>query len=537
MRTAAIRVRNKATGEYVPLLPATMEVSSTDAVAPLPAVTPAYYASSVARRIAKWRPATGGPNTSVGDGLETRRARSRDAIRNDGTADNAIEKLCSNIVGTGIVPQFNTPSQEFNRELAAAWLEWTDEADADGRLDFYGLQWLALRSMFEGGDVFARHRIRRAADGLSVPYQIQLLESEMVPDAKNENATAEGNRIRMGIEFDAIGRRTAYHFYRQHPFDYGVNVLALSMNTVPVPASEVVQMAIVRRPGEIRGDPWLTRALVKMWDLGIYDDAQLMRQQIAALFAGFIERDAPDIEGDEELLFEGQTDPDVDGLAVAPLEPGAMQELPAGKKVTFSEPPSPGDSYEAFVRAQKRDLAVSVGLLYEQFSGDYSQGNDRTWRAAVNEFRRQIRHLQHHVMVFQFCRPVLARWALMATVARRISPPAGITPAMIARAKWVPQRWEYINPPQDIKADKDEVRAGFISRSEKITERGYDPSQVEAEIREENERADSDGMIFDTDARRTTESGNSQAKAAGFSFPDPRVKPQPVNSEAPPPEE
>lgn len=525
---AAIRVRNKATGEYIPVLPA-VRADALTTVAPL---TPHFDASSQASRMARWRPASGGPNTSISDGIETRRGRSRAAMRNDGSADSGIETLCSNVVGTGIQPQFDTGNPDFDIELGRAFLQWTDEADADGRLDFYGLQWLAFRSMCEGGDVFARHRIRRAADGLSVPYQIQLLESEMCPDSKNENAQALGSRIRMGIEFNAIGQRTAYHMYRAHPFDWGV-IPAVNMQTVSVPASEICQMAVVRRPGEIRGDPWLTRALVKLWALGIYDDAQLTRQQIAALFAGFITEDEPDLSGDEEAIFAGESEPDDDGISIAPLEPGTMQKLRKGESVTFNEPPSPGDSYESFLRAQQRFVATSIGILYEQYSGDYSQGNDRTWRAAVNEFRRRIRHFQHHIVVFQFCRPVLARWAALAVISGRVRLPDGLTVADIARAKWIPQRWDYINPPQDIKADKDEVRAGFISRSEKISERGLNPDQVEREINEENERADEAGAIFDTDPRRTTESGGSQAKAAGFSFPDPRVK-APAEPELPP---
>ena len=49
------------------------------------------------------------------------------------------------------------------------WLAWTDEADAEGLTDFYGLQRRAAREVFLAGEVFVRIRPRRAEDGLTVP--------------------------------------------------------------------------------------------------------------------------------------------------------------------------------------------------------------------------------------------------------------------------------------------------------------------------------------------------------------------------------
>src|SRR5690606_14943669 len=112
-----------------------------------------------------------------------------------------------------------------------------------------------------------------------------------------------------------------------------------------------------------------------------------------ALFAGFVKDEAPDEDGP---VFAGEGDPDGDGAALASLEPGTMQHLPPGKTVEWSDPPEPGDSYEAFMRQQQRAVATALGILYEQLTGDYSTVNDRTFRAAVNEFRRRCAMWQHH---------------------------------------------------------------------------------------------------------------------------------------------
>src|SRR5690606_24406604 len=153
--------------------------------------------------------------------------------------------------------------------------------------------------------------------------------------------------------------------------------------------------------------------------------------------------------------------------------------------------------------------------LYEQLTGDYNQINDRTFRAAVNEFRRRCAMWQHHLVVFQWCRPLLRRWSELAVLSGRVRLPEGITIGQVARAKWVPQGWAYIHPVQDVQSKELEVRAGFRSRSEVVSADGYDVEQVDAEIAADNKRADDLGLVFDTDPRKATRTGSSQAPNDG----------------------
>jgi capsid protein len=70
---------------------------------------------------------------------------------------------------------------------------------------------------------------------------------------------------------------------------------------VRVPASEIIHLFRPLRPGQIRGEPWLARALVKLNELDQYDDAELVRKKTAAMFAGFITRLSPE----DNLMGEG----------------------------------------------------------------------------------------------------------------------------------------------------------------------------------------------------------------------------------------
>src|SRR3546814_6550413 len=90
--------------------------------------------------------------------------------------------------------------------------------------------------------------------------------------------------------------------------------------------------------------------------------------------------------------------------------------------------------------------------------------NDRTWRAAFNEFRRRCEMWQYHIIVFQLCRPTWQRWAILAVI-MGVPTEAEVPPTV----PWVPQAFPYINPKQDIEAAEAEIRVGLSSRSEEHT--------------------------------------------------------------------
>lgn len=472
---------------------------------------PDYDAAGLGRRSKLWTPTSAGPNSVLVGNLDTLRSRARAEMRNNPYAFSGKASLVSNIVGTGIKPLFNTPDAGFNREAGELWNDWTAEADADGLLDHYGQQALAVGGMVESGETFLRLRTRRPSDGLSVPLQIQVLEADYVPVGKTERAPG-GNLIQNGIEFDGLGRRAAYYMYRQHPQDR-TGYEAADLIEARVPASEVAHVydTVFRRPGLLRGEPWLVRALVKLQTLHQYDGAELERKKTAAMFAGFIKRPLPqglDAEDLAEIWGEGAA---IDGGAgLVGLEPATMQVLGAGEEIEFSEPADVGGNYEPFMRAQLRAVAVAMGVLYEQLTGDYSQINDRTYRAAVNEFRRQVGMYQHSIVAQQLCRPIHRRWVDLALLSGALKAPKTLKERELYRVKWVPQGFSYIHPVQEVQAAKEAVRNGFKSRDEVISEMGYDAEAIDAEIARGNKRADAAGLVFDSDGRSTDRAGAAQ---------------------------
>jgi lambda family phage portal protein len=470
---------------------------------------PTHEVAGRGRRAMAWTPGNPGALATMLDTLTELRTKSRDLARRNAWANAALEAYVSNAIGTGIKPQSMIADAALRETVHRLWSDWVGDADAAGLTDYYGLQALACRAMLEGGECLIRLRPRRPEDGLTVGLQLQLLEPEHLPLTLN-TTLASGHTIQAGIEFDLLGRRVAYHLYRTHPEDGVMAPMSSSLgnDTVRIPASEIVHLFRPLRPGQIRGEPWLARALVKLHELDQYDDAELVRKKTAAMFAGFVTRVAPE----DQLL--GESEADENGVALAGMEPGTMQILEPGEDVKFSQPADVGANYTEFLRAQFRAVAAAMGVTYEQLTGDLSQVNYSSIRAGLLEFRRRVESIQHGVLIHQMCRPIWRAWFTQAVLEGALPIRAfSDNRRDLLAVKWIPQGWQWVDPQKEFNAMKLAIRSGLLSRSEAISAFGYDAEDVDQEIANDNARADTLGLVFDTDPRRDADRLRSAATA------------------------
>jgi lambda family phage portal protein len=250
------------------------------------------------------------------------------------------------------------------------------------------------------------------------------------------------------------------------------------------------------RPGQIRGEPWLSTVLLKLYELDQYDDAELVRKKTAAMFAGFITRLDP------EANIMGENESNEHGVALSGLEPGTMQLLDPGEDIKFSEPSDVGGSYEAFMRQQLRAIAIGMGITYEQLTGDLTNVNYSSIRAGLIEFRLRCAMLQHNIIVFQFCRPIWNRWLELALLSGKLSMSNKTikeNDQTLKDVKWIPQGFDWVDPLKDQQEQQMAVRNGFKSRSEVVSEMGYDAEEIDQEIAEDRKRSNEFGLAFDSD--------------------------------------
>lgn len=465
---------------------------------------PAYDAAGQGRRTGHWQPSSAAINAILFASADTLRSRSRDMVRKNPWAQHGVQSFAASAIGTGIVPQSLHPDPAMRKAIRLLWDRFAEQSDAHGITDIYGQQRLAVVAVKEAAECFARLRPRLPEDGLAVPLQVQLIEAEHVP-MQHTLPLGNGMRIRGGIEFDALGRRRFYHMYREHPGDASVS--GDINDLIRVPASEVLHVFEPLRPGQVRGVPGLSTALLRLFEFDQYEDGELVRKRDASMFSGFIKETA----AQSGAGYGGETEGKDDGgiVDVVKLEPGTWQKLRPGEDVTRAEAADMGEGYSDFMRWVLRAIAAAIGITYEQLTGDLTGVNYSSIRAGLIEFRRAMEHFQHSIVVHQFCRPIWFAFLDAAVLSGALPVSARDYRANLAlfrSVKWVPPGWAWVDPEKEVKAAIMAIRGGLSSRSTEVSATGYSAEQVDAEQAADNARADGLGLSYVSDGRRPMDS-------------------------------
>lgn len=447
-----------------------------------------YEGAGRNRRTEGWKtPRMSGPVTTIAQSLPLLRERSRDIIRNTGYGKSAMQTIVSGMVGYGVQTAIVNTQGTQSAKLQSIWDAWseTTACDARGICTLGGLQMQAIRMWAESGECFFRRVIKRDWKPGEFPYQIQMIEPELLDITKDYR----DKNIRQGIEFDEYGAPIAYWVYPEHPLE-----ARGAIESVRIPATEMGHMYFVERAGQLRGVPLLAPVIVKMHDLGDYEDAQLERQRLSACYMAFItnmDGDPSEVRQDADMLIER-------------IEPGIIQPLKIGEAVDFANPPGP-QGYTDYVKTILHGIAAGIGITYEDLTGDYSQVSWSSGRLARLKYYANLDAWQWQMFVPMFCDKIWQWFKDGCTL-------LGMATANTSARYTLPRR-----PVADIneyKARMNEVRAGFKSIQEAQRENGYRPEDILLENKEFFDQANAMGLVFDTDPSKVSSYGQAQQQPA-----------------------
>jgi lambda family phage portal protein len=406
--------------------------------------------------------------------------RARFLTDNNGPARAGVDAWESALVGSGIVPQSKHPDPEMRKILNSSWERWIDRADADQIQDFYGMQSVVARRLVIDGEIFAAWSYDQ--DGA---LQCRLLDAEQCDGSYSLNDPVQ--RIVAGIQFDGEGRREFYHFSKQRP---GLPMPLSGYETVKMPAHAVSHIFRVEAAGQVRGISWFAPVILKLIDLDKASDAQLMRQQTAAMFAGFI-TDPTGAASSEFDISQNGNQWDVS------LEPGMMKFLAPGQDVKFSSPADIGTNGIEFLKFTVREIAAGLSLPYEMLIPDLSDVNYSSIRAGLIEFRRRAEKFQWQIMVRHFCEPAWRRFVAAEILSGRIDAPTfDSDPEDYFAAEWLPPKNSWVDPLKDVQAEILAIDRGLMSRRQAVAARGYNIDNLDIEIAEERKQAAAMGLDF-----------------------------------------
>ncbi|WP_432762902.1 phage portal protein [Bartonella schoenbuchensis] len=444
-------------------------------------------------------------------------ARSRWLYDNEPLYRSAADVWVSTAVSDGIklYPRIER-FQEEKKKLLDLWEQWNDEADYNKNSDLYGLQETIAREVFLTGECFVRLHYINFYERSRIPLQLQIYPSEMLDLTYNRPATPEGNAIRMGIEFNAKGKRVAYHFWKCHPYnDHSATQAFTDQERVRVPAELIIHIKDRRTAGQLRGCPKVTHCMTKIFELNSYDEAELDRKRTTTLSAAFITESKAGKTKTPYNCDENKSKPPSQKLPDLPITPGSINIVDGNRQIKFSNPVDVRDSYEAFQYRHTLKIASALGVPYSILTGDVTRGSFSNVRTSIMQFRRRVKQWREHIIAFQFNRIVWERFVQLAVLVGCVELPEWEEdPSVWTQCESLAPPLEMIDPNKDISAEKEEIRAGLKTRRMALAERGFDIDTIHAEFEEEQKDAKARRLSFDTDSE------NSSAGLSDIDKPD-----------------
>lgn len=451
-----------------------------------------YSAGDRGRRTEGWSVTVGnGPNAALKKSLPLIRERSRDLVRNNPWAGSMHSEVVANMTHFGIVASFSRKPSGNGKDLDAEvvldlWNGWaeTTQIDTHKTKDLYDIQRLAVSTWAESGECFIRRTWRPDWKPGEIPFALQVLEPEFIDQSKDGR-----DNTKMGIKFDDNGARLGYWVYKRHPGE------SITEGSIFVPAEEMIHLYWEGRPGQIRGVPIMAPSILRLNDLDGFEQGELIKQEIASYYAGFIKKKDGYGQGNSEQQGTGTR------AGFNRLEPGAFEVLGPDEDIVFSNPPQ-RSGYPEFVKQNLLAATAPVGPTYEAVSGDFGRVTFLNGRMGQLRFHRRVDQWQWLMFIPKVCNRI-AEWFRQGALV------AGYDLSEW-QDDWQPPVKQMVDPEKELNASEKAVRMGTKTQFELIRENGKDPIPFLDSYREAQGACDERGITLTTDVRKISDAGQTQ---------------------------
>lgn len=449
-----------------------------------------YHAAQTKNSTFGWTTVPKPINNLLRESLTILKARSRSQGQGNDYGKRFLGLLKQNVIGhAGVTLNAKAkgfdlkPDKLANTAIQNAWKIWgkAKNCSLTGNLSWIDIQNQYIMTLAEDGEYLAR-KYRGVGDFNFViqPLDTQLLDPTYYKELPN------GRRIRMGIEFNKVGRPIAYHLLTARTED---SYMFADTHYVRVPAEEIIHDFLPERVSQIRGIPWLSTPLERMKMLDGYEDAALVNARAGASKTMIIEDDgtgAGQFEGDES----DDTPDSEDDEVIEEIEAGVVEYLPKGKKIAAFDPTYPSGEFAQFVKGILRGIAAGLNISYNTLANDLEGVSFASGRIGVLEDREAWRCLQTFV-IERLCSEVYSEWLQIQLGTGNLKVPTKTGEMKSLRLTnmqkflaihWAPKRWAYVDPLKEAKSAEVMHSMNARSVSDIIRENGGDPESTYEEI-------------------------------------------------------
>lgn len=446
-----------------------------------------FEAGITDRLTASWTTVDETINQSLLRTLKVMRARSRAFERDDEYGRRFFRLIQTNIIGhAGITLKMNcrrpdgTLDEADCRLIEAAHARFwrRGEMDVTGRLSGTTFERLALKMAGRDGEVLVR--IVRGSDQGIHRIRFQLLPGHLLDETHNLDL-ANGNRIRMGVEFDAWMRPVGYHLRLQ---DRSSDMHGqASQRYQRVPAEDMIHLFAPEEIDQWRGIPWAYVSLRSARQLERFEEAALVAANVGAAKMGFFQqKDA------EAAPLAADGDEDESGDFTVEAAPGSFDVIPDGYELKEYNPAYPNEVFDPFTSAVARRMASGLMTSQHSLTGNLKDVNFSSIRTGTLDDRDNWMVMQDWFITDLRAR-MFEEWLPRAMA---FDPELRSLPMSKFDKFNAPlfygRRWDWVDPQSDMTANEKAVGLRVKSRAGIIRERGEDPEVVFKELEAEEAR-------------------------------------------------
>lgn len=478
-----------------------------------------FNGAELSRLTSDWLATGSSADSEIRGGLKALRNRCRELERNNDYVRRYFKLIQNNVLGhCGIGLQMKVKERIkqnglwverydrlANTVIEDAFREWGRKENCTivKNLTWRDAQRLALRSVARDGAVLIR---KHYPPENKFKFAIELIEIDQL-DVDYNTTHRDGSITKLGVQHNPLGEVTGYWLLRDHPGEL-YQPRATGKWTELVPASRIIHLFDPERVGQSTGIPWLASSMVRLKNLGAYEEAEVIASRIGAAKMGFLIPNATASGG-----YSGAEDGR--GNKYMEVEPGSIETLPRGYDFKSFDPTHPSTAFKDFVKATLRGISAGLGVSYVSLANDLESVNYSSIRAGLLEEREEWKTTQEWFISWFVC-PVFEEWLTMAaTVGALKNSETGPALPAAKLEKWnhpefKPRRWDWVDPLKDLQASVLAVEKGFKSRREIISEGGGDIEDTFSDLNADEELAHEYGLDFDKESSQ--QANKQQAK-------------------------
>lgn len=445
----------------------------------------AFPAADMGRLTASWTTDPGAINRWLRYELRTLRARSRQLARGDAYGARFVQACVNNIAGPHpfqlqLKAKFadGKLNSTANTAIETAWATRCRPGNLDvtGRLSMAMLHRLIIKTLARDGEVLLR-RYRGPEYG-GAAGRLQIIDIDRLDEEKNANLA--NGAIKMGVEVDNFSRPVAYHILRQHPGEVGQwSRGGNNRETDRIPAEQMIHLFVPDWPEQVRGFPWMHAAMLRLWNLGGFEEAAVINARVGASKIAVLQTP------DGEVPVGMATGSDTAGNLLTDSDPGQYWTLPPGVQLNSFNPQFPDAAVGPFIQACLRGVAAAVGMAYHSLANDPGEVNYSTARVALLDERDGWSSLQQFY-IDAFCQSDFEEWMRGSILDGALLPAYW---AHRSSVRWQPKRWAWIDPEKEVNAKKTALEIKLTSRTREAAANGEDIEEIFQELADEAEMA------------------------------------------------